>query len=486
MSFATKKEALLVFLLLACTYVYFYHDPGWNGNSRLGLTFAIVEEGRLTIDSFHNQVGTFTKDKAIYEGHYYTSKAIGSSLVAALFYYPLFRLENLLGFKLAIGELKYLLTFFSIGLPSALAGGLMYVLCKQVTGKKLHSFVFTVAVNLGTMMYPFSVIFFAHQLAGSLLFIAFFLIFQMKLGADSLQKRDSFLVGFLLGFALITEYPVAPIVLILTIYYFVVIFTKVVENRGMAAVLPALGALIPIAVVVAYNVVVFENLISTGYTHSADGWFLENQTQGLVGIGWPDPKVMYYMSLHPAFGLFWQSPLLILSLIGMWFMWRAPGYKFETLIAATAFFSLLILYSGFYNWYGGWTFGPRYLIPMLPFMCLPLAFLPRRWFPSVVILGLISITGMFIAATTSIIIPDTSYKLIDTLGYFQYSSIYSYCLQLLLDGEFATNIGTKLLGLNAWVSLIPVLLVLLGITIAFFAMHDDATSLPLLKSQASI
>ena len=110
----TKRETLLVFLLLAITYSYFYHDPGWNGNSRLGLTFAVVEEGHLTIDSFHNQVNTFTRDKAIYNDHYYTTKAIGSSLTAVFFYFPLHRLEELLNIKLKLGEIKYLLTFFSI------------------------------------------------------------------------------------------------------------------------------------------------------------------------------------------------------------------------------------------------------------------------------------------------------------------------------------------------------------------------------------
>src|SRR5215210_178809 len=117
MNKGTKREALLVFLLLAFIYAYFYHDPGWNGNSRLDLTFAIVQEGRLTIDSFHNQEGTFTKDKAFYEGHYYTSKAIGSSVIAAFFYFPLYWLEQLFNLRLDWGEIKYLLTFLSIGLP---------------------------------------------------------------------------------------------------------------------------------------------------------------------------------------------------------------------------------------------------------------------------------------------------------------------------------------------------------------------------------
>ena len=45
------KRALLVFVLLAIIYGYYYQDPLANGNSRLDLTFAIVQQGRLTIDS---------------------------------------------------------------------------------------------------------------------------------------------------------------------------------------------------------------------------------------------------------------------------------------------------------------------------------------------------------------------------------------------------------------------------------------------------
>ena len=486
MNSGTKKEALLVFLLLAFTYAYFYHDPGWNGNSRLGLTFAIVEEGRLTIDSFHDQIGTFTKDKAIYNGHYYSTKAIGSSLIAVFFYFPLYRLERVLDFDLSLQELKYLLTFFSIGLPSALAGSLMYVLCKQVTGNRFRSYVSTIAVNLGTMIFPFSVIFFGHQLVGSLLFGAFFLIFQLKIEPGYRRKGVLFLVGFLLGFALTTEYPVAPIVLMLAAYYFSILFEKGATNRSLAVILPALGACIPVAVLLAYNTAVFDNPISTGYTHSADPWFRQQQSQALVGIGWPNPKAIFFMTMHPAFGLFWQSPVLIMALIGIWFMSRVSNYRVEALIAITAFFSLLILYSGFYNWYGGWTFGPRYLIPMLTLLCLPLAFIPKRWFAGVVSLGLISILQMFIAVSSLIIIPDNFYKQFDKLGYFAYSSIYSYCLQLLLDGEFSTNIGNKLFGLDTWVSLIPLLVVILIITSVFFVRRGDTKSLPSLQNRASV
>jgi hypothetical protein len=486
MNSATKKEALFIFFLLAFIYAYFFHDPAWNGNSRLGLTFAIVEEGRLTIDSFHDQGGTFTEDKAIYNGHYYTSKAIGSSLMAVLFYFPLYRLEHLLNVKLSLEQVKYLLTFFSIGLPSALAGSLMYVLCKQVTGNRFQAFASTIAVNLGTMIFPYSVTFFGHQLVGSLLFGAFFLIFQLKTEPDYRRKGILFLVGFLLGFALITEYPVAPIVLILTAYYFFTVFRKGAADRSLAVILPALGACIPFAIILVYNMAVFGNPISTGYTHSAYPWFQQHQTQGLVGIGWPNPKAIFYMTVHPAFGLFWQSPVLIMSMIGIWLMSRVSKYRVEALIAITAFFSLLILYSGFYAWWGAWTFGPRYLIPMLPFLCLPLVFIPKRWFLSIVILGLISIMQMFIAVSSRIIVPDDFIKKIDQVGYFAYSTIYSYCLQLLLDGEFSKNIGIKLFGLNTWLSLAPPFLVLLIITLVFFVRPDYSKSSLSLQEQALI
>ena len=148
-------------------------------------------------------------------------------------------------------------------------------------------------------------------------------------------------------------------------------------------------------------------------------------------------------------------------------MWRVSTYRVEALIAITAFLSLLILYSGFYAWWGAWTFGPRYLIPMLVFLCLPLMFIPRRWFFSIAILGFISIVQMLIPVSSIVLVPDDFIKRIDQVGYFAYSTIYSYCLPLLLDGEFSRNMGIRLFSFNAWLSLVPPIGILL-ITLFFF------------------
>jgi hypothetical protein len=250
------------------------------------------------------------------------------------------------------------------------------------------------------------------------------------------------------------------------------LFKKGIANRSLAVILPALGVCIPVGMMLAYNMAVFGTPLSIGYNHMELPVFQQGHSQGLLGVGWPNPKISFYLTMHPAMGLFWQSPVLILAMIGIWFMLRVPNSRIESLIALTAFFSLLLINSGYYMWWGGFTFGPRHLIPMLTFLCLPLVFIPKRWFSSLVILSLVSIMQMFIVVSSQIRIPDNFYRQIDKISYFAYSSIYSYCLRRLLRGEFSSNIVNEFLGVNTWLSLVPLLLVIFIITLVFFVKQD--------------
>jgi hypothetical protein len=133
----STKGSWLVFLLLFLAYAYFYQDPGYNGNSRLGLTFALVQEGRLTIDSFHEREGTETGDKSFYNGHYYTDKAIGSSLLAAVFYLPIYTSRAPVG--RGTGYRTVILHDAPAIWSPAPAGSLMYRLCAWITGSPFRA-----------------------------------------------------------------------------------------------------------------------------------------------------------------------------------------------------------------------------------------------------------------------------------------------------------------------------------------------------------
>jgi hypothetical protein len=454
MSSSGRKDTLLVFLLLALTYGYFYHDSKWNGNSRFGLIFALVQEGRLTIDSFHDREGTETGDKALANGHYYSDKAIGVSALGALAYLPVYGLTRLLPSEPALGPVKYLLTFLVIGLPSALAGSLLYALGKSVTGRPVRAFMAAAAIALGTMCLPFSTLFFGHQLAAALLFGSFYLTYQLKVSPGNGSDGRLFLLGLLLGLALITEYTTAVLVLPLVAYYFAVWWQKPGRPVVRFLALPVLGGLVPVALLLAYNSLCFGRPLAIGYEHLPNRTFAVPMSQGLMGIGWPRARVLYYLTVHPAQGLFWQSPVLLLSLVGLGFMLRTRSCRAEAGLAGVGLIGYLLLNSGYFMWWGGESFGPRHLIPVLPFLGLPLLFLPQRLVPLAGAVTLVSIVQMFIVTAADPLTPDKFIKDLGQSSYFHYSAIYSACWNGFWTGHQAQTLGKFLLGLNGWQSLL--------------------------------
>src|SRR3954469_23802567 len=75
----TRIAAVLGAALFS-SYAYFYAAGGWNQNSRFALIRAILERHTLQIDAYQLHTG----DRALWQGHYYTDKAPGASLVALL------------------------------------------------------------------------------------------------------------------------------------------------------------------------------------------------------------------------------------------------------------------------------------------------------------------------------------------------------------------------------------------------------------------
>jgi hypothetical protein len=356
-----------------------------------------------------------------------------------------------------------------IGLPSAITGCLLYILCETISKSKMKAYVATLSVMLGTMCLPFSAIFFGHQLAGALLFSSFFLIFQLRL-KPNIKNNHFYLfwIGFLLGCAFLVEYTTLVVILPLVIYCVYMLWEKKSPVHSLKKlILPTLGGLIPLAILMIYNLRIFGSPFTIGYEHLGNE-FQASMSQGLMGINWPRLFVLYYLTFHPAQGLFWQSPVLLMGFVGIYYMLIDKQYRIEALVIVLSSVLYILLNSGYFMWWGGASFGPRHLIPMLPFLAIPLVFVPRRLFPLVIILGIISIAQMFIPLAGFIQVPDDIFPNIGSLGTFAYSTIYSYCLPQLFKGYFAYNLGEKILGLKSWMILVPNLLAILVTTGVFF------------------
>src|SRR5512146_3063379 len=333
------KSDTFVFFLLAMTYCYFHQYTGANGNTRLALTMAIVKEGRLNIDTFNSDAGGYkTIDLATNQGKYYTDKAIGSSVLAAVAYFPIYTTLRLFGIELSVPDEKHLLTFLIMGLPSAIAGTLMFILCEYLSKSRFRAFIVTLAIALGTMCFPFSLIYFGHQLAASLLFGAFFLVFQIKILPDPAKIKilHVFLTGLLLGLALLTDLTTAIVALPIAAYYVYVLWTRKLVRRVTAWAFPALGGLIPILLMTAYNIQVYDQPFTSGYQYLVDSIYKEGMAKGFMGIGRPSLHVLFYETLHPAQGIFWQSPVMIMALVGGIFMLRKKLALAELAVAGFA------------------------------------------------------------------------------------------------------------------------------------------------------
>lgn len=377
------KFYILLFFILLLPYSYFFHwIGGWNESSRLDLVYSIVERHTLNIDAYHENTG----DKAFYKGHYYTEKAPGLSFFAVPVY--IFIKAAVLIFKLPISfafpnslTIFYLLTLICIGVPSALLGIIFYKFTGYFTNNRKFQLAVALSYSLATMAFPYATLFVGHQFSAALGFAAFFIAFRMK------QKKcedwkQLMLVGFVSGYAIISEYPMA--IVAAALFFYTSAFLKSKKNIAFFI----LGALPPILLLIYYNYKCVGNPFIPTYKYLVFIPEFEGAKKGLFGIGNFSFRSLYGITFGPYRGLFRTSPILLLSMPGFYYLFKKREYRPEYyfyLFVASAF---VFMNSSYYAWDGGATMGPRHIIPALPFISIGLVFFlegfrGNRWAKSI-------------------------------------------------------------------------------------------------------
>ncbi|WP_322802149.1 hypothetical protein [Thermoflexus sp.] len=115
-----------------------------------------------------------------------------------------------------------------------------------------------------------------------------------------------------------------------------------------------IGAAIPLSMELWYNVYRFGHPLRHGY--EGEG-FTASLLEGVGGL-----------LLSPGRGLIFYAPPVLLALPGARLLWRRDRVLIWT--AGTLFIGYLLLYGSWWAWHGGWAWGPRFLVPTLPFLLL--------------------------------------------------------------------------------------------------------------------
>jgi len=199
------------------------------------------------------------------------------------------------------------------------------------------------------------------------------------------STKELLIAGCALGFAVlvkITSVLALPMLLLLRGPADLPVWRR--PARAVAIIAPVIGALVIYA---AYNYSRFGSLIATGYNVSPAAAELTGNTIGnpLTGI--------YGLLFSFGRGIVWYAPPVIAGAIGAVRFYRD---KQPLAVAFALFVGLWIAFYSFYKaWDSGWGWGPRYLLPVLPFMLAPAgAILARR--PDRVAFAALAVIGFLI------------------------------------------------------------------------------------------
>ena len=189
-------------------------------------------------------------------------------------------------------------------------------------------------------------------------------------------------------------------------------------------------------------------------------------SSGLMGLHLPRPSIVYHITFDPQFGLFWQSPVLLLAAVGFYVALRSPQFRSEGIMCMYVIAVMIAMNGGYYLWWGGSAFGPRLIIPALPFFVLPMALLPRRLRWLLVALGLLSALQMLIPLMGQIQPTKLTFKARQSIFFVAdkpfsgFSLLYDYGLPEIARrhaaGAESWNLGASL-GLPYWMS-VPALI----------------------------
>ena len=427
------KQSYILALMLVLAAVYFFQDPQANGNSRLALTRAVVEQGSLQIDSYQDQLSWATIDKAFYNGHYYSDKAPVSSFLAVPVYFILYQLAAFLKITLESNIIKHVLTTVVMGGSFVITGLVMNKIALLISPNPLKAFVASLAVCLGSMLWPYSAVFYGHVPAAMFLIIAFYLLFSNRQVAFS--NKRFFWAGLMFGCAFATDYTTALVIVGLIVYACFILYRQGFRAMLQYGLAGGLGALIPLVLLCLYNFSAYGTFFSLGYSHESLMQFQLGHATGFMGISLPNMAALYHITIDPKFGLFWQSPVLVLAIIGYINSVRHNTFRAEALLSLFAIVSIILMNAGFYLWWGGSAFGPRLLIVALPFFIVPLALIPDKYLWLLASLAVVSAGQMLIPLLGKIQIGLDYDPLTDTISvngpFSGFSILYNYGLPMI-------------------------------------------------------
>jgi hypothetical protein len=301
-----------------------------DGNSMLAVAESLVTQHSVSVPAGLGSVGV---DGRTYSNWYPLLSLLSLPSVAFAHF-----LSNILRLPF-----HYVAAVFAllVQVPlTALSAGVVLLLSLRLGATRLGALLAAASFALGTIALVYARTFFAEPLLAFLVACSLYCAFH-------LTPRAVVWSAFLASLAVLAKPTGIFIGPVLSAY----LFAKHVTWQK--AILPLSGSICGFFVYAVYNQIRFGNPLHFGQPWIFSFSGLPNRLAGLL--------------VSPGWGLIWYCPPIIVGVVG--FRKAARKHFLEALAIVTIFGVFLLLHSCYQNWFAGWSWGPRYLVPTLPGLC---------------------------------------------------------------------------------------------------------------------
>ncbi len=247
---------------------------------------------------------------------------------------------------------------------TALSAVFVYKLCSTLGSRKYPAIAVSLVYAFATPVWVFGKTQFPHTYSALFLVMAYYFVLK----TPRISSRSALIVDILSAVAVSIEYTNA--VLLLPEMAF--IFGKLRRELDVRSVLERISVFFaPVLVVgfllLVYNYVLFHN----PFTFPEDYWIgYDGQASSLSQFSTPLLTGLQELLLSPSRGLLLFSPVVVLAIPGSLLL--AKKRRWEVILLESVFLCNLLLYSKWYLWDGGGSFGPRFLVTSIPLLVIPI------------------------------------------------------------------------------------------------------------------
>ena len=373
-----RRIAVGLFAVTFVTFAFFCNAGGWNQNAQWDLTRAIVERHTFQIDEFRKNTGDVSWSNWSGEWHAYANKPPGVSMLSAIPYALIVRwqLSNVMS--------AYIVTVLVCGTCGALIPVVIFLYGLHRRQPPLSSTCVALTIAFGTIVFPYSTVLFAHVPSALFLLLAFVWLDERPL-----------LAGVCAGIASLCFYVCIPAALVLAIAAGGERPSRPPRGRAGRPLSFILGG-VPFAILLGwYHYVCF----GSPFRHSVEGSKAFTQKDLFLGVlRKPSAEALWGLTFSEYRGLFFVSPILLVAFIGAIVMIKKRVMLRELAAIVAIFIIFLAVNASFNGWEGGFAFGPRYLLPAIPLLAIPMFF---AWRNILLIVALLSVAIQFVATAVN-------------------------------------------------------------------------------------